>query len=109
MAQTTDKKAGNKPTGDAESGWTQWERDEEIDKAAQTPTLPVAVKFEPPAPVTAEVKPYEKKKWKDVLDIYQCSFCGHCENDEDSMILHVITHAPKNERDSLFDKLIKEK
>ena len=109
MAQTTNRKTGDKPAEDAPGGWMQRERDEEIDKASQTPTLPVAVNFAPPAPATDMIKLYEKKRWKDVLDVYQCANCGHCENDEDGMILHVIAHAPKAERESLFNKLIKEK
>lgn len=69
--------------------------------------------------IVADVKPeatyrreyWEVTKWKGVMDVLKCKYCGHCESDEDKkdkMILHVITHFPKSEQDKLFDKLVKE-
>jgi hypothetical protein len=47
--------------------------------------------------------------WAGVLSTFQCQECGHCDADQDAMILHVITHLPENERESALDQLIKEK
>lgn len=48
---------------------------------------------------------YHKKKWKGVRDIYRCAECSHCEEDEDTMKLHVLKHFPKEEREKQLDKL----
>ena len=56
---------------------------------------------------------YEKATWKGVKDVFKCLECGECRDDESegmsSIILHVITHVPENEREALFYKLIGEK
>ena len=48
---------------------------------------------------------YHKKKWKGVRDVYMCVKCEHCEDIEDDMKLHVITHFPKKEREKQLDIL----
>lgn len=67
--------------------------------------------------IVADVKPevrreyWEVTKWKGVMDVLKCKYCGHFESDEDKkdkMILHVITHVAKSEQNKLFDKLVKE-
>ena len=69
--------------------------------------------------IVADVKPeatyrreyWETTKWKGVVDVLKCKFCGHSESEsdkKDKMILHVITHFPKSEQNNLFEKLVKE-
>ena len=48
---------------------------------------------------------YHKTKWKGVRDVYRCASCSHCEDDEDTMKLHVLKHFPKEEREKQLDKL----
>lgn len=61
---------------------------------------PIKVEVAPPT------KPYERVMWKNVVPVFKCSSCGHCENIEDDVIMHVLTHAPEAGRDKLLDKLM---
>lgn len=68
------------------------------------PTLPPedGAMLEAPAPL------YETRMWKGVLPTFRCAECGHCDQDQEEMILHVVTHLPEQDRDSAFDQLMKE-
>lgn len=48
---------------------------------------------------------YTKETWKGVRDVYMCVECNHCEDLEDDMKLHVITHFPKKEQQKQLDLL----
>lgn len=50
---------------------------------------------------------YHKINWKGVRDVYRCAECNHCEEDEDTMKLHVLKHFPKEEREKQLDKLMR--
>jgi hypothetical protein len=56
-----------------------------------------------------EVKYYNFVKWAANLFTFQCATCNHCDEDQDNMIMHVILHAPENEREPLFEKLVRSK
>ena len=50
----------------------------------------------------------EKRLWAGVKTVYVCRSCGRQEDDEDDMILHILSHFPENEKESLLNILIKE-
>lgn len=52
------------------------------------------------------LKLYDTADWKGVRTIFRCTNCGTCRDDEDSIILHVLVHFPKNEQDQIFNKLL---
>jgi hypothetical protein len=64
--------------------------------------------------IVEDVKPEARREfwqvtsWKGVKNVLKCKNCGHCEDDKDQMILHVITHFPKSEQEEMFNKLVKE-
>ena len=59
-------------------------------------------------PEPAPLPLYEPKMWRGVMPTFQCSNCGFCDPDQGFMILHVLTHAPEGERETLLDQLTKE-
>ena len=61
------------------------------------------------APTVVADKGYARVMWKNVVPVFKCSSCGHCENIEDDIIMHVLTHAPEGERDKLLERLIANK
>ena len=52
---------------------------------------------------------YRIKLWSGILEIYECKICGRQEDEEDDMIIHVLRHVPKDEREKVFNKLVKDK
>lgn len=52
---------------------------------------------------------YESIKWKGIKDVFRCMECGHCLDEEDDMILHVVGHRPEAERETLMNMLILKK
>lgn len=53
------------------------------------------------------LKLYDTADWKGVRTVFRCAKCGTCRDDEDSMILHVLVHFPKDEQDQIFNQLVK--
>lgn len=61
-------------------------------------------------PETVKAAPlYQAAKWAGVLDTFRCVTCGHCDPDQDNMILHVLNHVPETERDEVFTRLLQDK
>lgn len=50
----------------------------------------------------------EQRLWAGVKTVYVCRSCGRQEDDEDDMILHILSHFPEDEKESLLNILIKE-
>ena len=50
----------------------------------------------------------EKRLWAGVKTVYVCRSCGRQEDDEDDMILHILSHFPENEREKILDILVKD-
>ena len=72
----------------------------EGEKRWREPTQPPLIKADPL---------YRSMLWKGVKEVYQCARCSACEDIEDDMKLHVLTHYPEEDRAVLLDKLTKEK
>jgi hypothetical protein len=55
-------------------------------------------------------KPYSVRMWAGKIPVYVCNAkgCGLQRDDEERMILHVLEHYPQEEREKLFDQLVKE-
>jgi hypothetical protein len=51
---------------------------------------------------------YHEALWKGIIAVWVCDECGHSENTEDDMIMHVLKHVPVEERQTLLEKLMKE-
>jgi hypothetical protein len=49
---------------------------------------------------------YIPVKWKGILDTFKCETCGHCQEDEDGMILHVLKHIPEAEQGVVLNELL---
>jgi hypothetical protein len=52
---------------------------------------------------------FEIVKWKGVKDVFKCSRCETCRDTRDEMVEHVLLHFPANEREAIFEELMKEK
>jgi len=50
----------------------------------------------------------EKRQWAGIRQIYVCRSCGRQEDSEDDMILHILTHFPVDERESILNTLVKD-
>lgn len=78
-----------------------------------TPTLDVStlvvdgLEVEIEQPAKEPQKLYDTADWKGVRTVFRCAKCGTCRDDEDSMILHVLVHFPKDEQDQIFNQLVK--
>ena len=69
-------------------------------------------KYNPDQQLVAKVpkKPaYTQSSWKGVQTVFKCSTCGEDRDDQDMIILHVLTHVPESGREALLDQLLKEK
>lgn len=75
-------------------------QDEKEEKQEEVLSLPLEI-FIPPL--------YMPARWAGVLDTLRCTTCGHCDPDQENMILHVLNHVPENERDEMLEKLLKAK
>lgn len=66
-------------------------------------------------PAKAEIKlppkndqlPYEERMWKGIKKVFMCKECEHFEDSKDEIILHVLKHAPMDEREQLFNELMR--
>lgn len=61
-------------------------------------------------PAEAESPYYKKTLWHGIKEVWQCKNekCGVFRVDEESMIVHVVIHAPRLEQNALLDQLMKE-
>ena len=51
---------------------------------------------------------FHQTSWKGVITVYMCNTCNHCENERDTMVMHVLTHLPEGKREKALDQLLKE-
>ena len=64
---------------------------------------------EPPMEDAGSPGPYYiKTTWKGMKEVFKCERCGTFRDDKDSIIMHVLTHYPKQEQEALLDQLLKE-
>lgn len=51
---------------------------------------------------------YEPVVWANIIPTFRCTFCQHCDENEDEMILHVLKHVDKRKLDVnvVFDELV---
>ncbi len=62
-----------------------------------------------PEEETAQTVYYEPAMWKNIKPVFRCATCGTYRDDEDDMILHVVSHLPADEQVTIFDQLMKKK
>jgi len=48
------------------------------------------------------------RRWKGVLDVYECQVCFRQFNLRDDVILHVVAHYPEAEQETALDRFMKE-
>jgi hypothetical protein len=60
-----------------------------------------------PDPDVEPIPLYEKKRWKNVKDVFRCTTCDHFEDYEDNIKLHVLRHVPEEDREKLFERLMR--
>ena len=56
-----------------------------------------------------EVKDYEMRMWSGVIPVFVCSKCGRQMDSEDDMMLHIVGHYPKEEREIVLNRLVKDR
>jgi hypothetical protein len=64
---------------------------------------------EPVAEVEQPKQYYTLAMWSGIVPIYKCVVCKQDSNDEDEMILHVVTHVEYEKRVEVLSKLLKDK
>jgi len=52
--------------------------------------------------------PYHVLMWAGVKEVYSCTKCKWQEDKKDDAILHYLSHYPKEERNTILDRLVKE-
>lgn len=63
----------------------------------------------PMAEVEKPKQYYTPAMWKETVQVFKCETCGHFENVEDEMIVHVLKHIPADEAEEVMNLLLKEK
>lgn len=62
--------------------------------------------IEEPQEPEKPVELYKAVMWKGILETFYCNTCGYCDADEDGMKLHVLSHVPEAERETVLNHLI---
>ena len=50
---------------------------------------------------------YSQAKWRGVIPVFKCLVCGHFENVEDDMIIHILKHQSKSDHEKILNDLVR--
>jgi hypothetical protein len=72
---------------------------------AETPEVAIETERE----VVESLAPFTVRMWSGIKPVYACTLCDRQEDNKDDAILHYLDHYPEHERESILNKLVKDK
>jgi hypothetical protein len=64
------------------------------------------IKFDPPPDKLEKVLLYSQFLWKGVVPVFQCGQCEFSCEVEDDIKLHVLSHFPPEQQDTVLERLV---